>query len=130
MKFEIYQYIVPIISLIFLIRISIQYANRRRSIISSVVWSGFWIVLGVLAVFPHILSTFLADILGFRDNVHAILFIGLGLALLIIFYLSSVIDKLETQLTTLVRTLAIRESEQPTSDTKPGKDEQLKEVKN
>jgi hypothetical protein len=128
MKFEIYQYIVPVISLLFLVRISIQLKNKRRSIFSSIVWSIFWIVVGVLALAPHLLSTFLADVLGFRDNVHAVLFIGLGLALLIIFYLSSVIDKLETQLTNLVRTLALHDSEHQEREIEEANE--LKKVKN
>ena len=111
MKFEIYQYLVPLVSLLFIVRIGIQYANRKRSIFSTLVWGFFWSVIAILAFAPHILSTILADILGFKDNVHAILFIALGLAFLIIFYLSSVIDKLETQLTNLVRTLAIYETD-------------------
>ncbi len=107
MNFEAYQYIVPAISALFLIRIGIQYVKQKRSIFSTVVWTIFWGVIAVLAFAPHILSTILADVLGFADNVHAVLFIGLGLAFLIIFYLSSVIDKLESQLTSLVRKLAL-----------------------
>ncbi len=111
MKFEAYQYIVPVICAVFLFRIGVQYVKQKRSIFSSVVWTIFWGTIAVLAFAPHILSTILADVLGFADNVHAVLFIGLGLAFLIIFYLSSVIDKLETQLTSLVRKLALYEAE-------------------
>ena len=128
MKFEIYQYIVPAVCLIFLVRISVQVKNKRRSVFSSIVWSIFWLTVGILALAPHLLSTFLAEVLGFRDNVHAVLFIGLGLALLIIFYLSSVIDKLETQLTNLVRTLALRDSEH--QDRQNDETNELKKAKN
>ena len=122
MKFEIYQYIVPLISLFFLIRIGYQYINRKRSILSTVVWGIFWIVIALLAFAPHLLSTKLASILGFRNNVNAVLFIALGLAFLIIFYLSSVLDKVETQLTSLVRTLALNDTDKHEKEKVQSKD--------
>ena len=128
MTFELYQIIVPLISLAFLARIGVQYVNRKRNIFSSVVWSIFWGTIAILAFAPHILSTFLADVLGFRDNVHAVLFIALGLAFLIIFYLSSVIDKLENQLTNLVRTLAIYETDKKEAEQEVA--DELNRVKN
>jgi len=111
MNFEAYQYIVPLICAVFLLRIGIQYVKRRRSIFSTVVWTIFWSTIAVLAFAPHIVSTLLAKVFGFADNVHAVLFIGLGLSFLIIFYLSSVVDKLETQLTSLVRRMALQKAE-------------------
>lgn len=110
-NFEAYQYIVPLICVIFIVRISVQYMKQKRSIFSTVVWTVFWGTIACFSFAPHILSTFLADVLGFADNVHAVLFLGLGLCFLIIFYLSSVIDKLESQLTRLVRKLALQEIE-------------------
>lgn len=108
---ELYQIIVAILSTVFIVRIVIQFANNQRSILSTGVWSFFWILLGILAIAPDLMSIFLAKVLGFKDNVHGILFMGLGLSFLIIFYLSSAVDILETRMHKLVRTLAIREAE-------------------
>jgi hypothetical protein len=44
--------------------------------------------------------------LGIKDNVNAIIFIGLGLLFFLIFSLSSTVDRLERQITDLVREIA------------------------
>lgn len=129
-KFEAYQYIVPLICAIFLVRISIQYIKQKRSIFSTVVWTIFWATIAGFSFAPHILSIFLADILGFADNVHAVLFIGIGLCFLIIFYLSSVIDKLESQVTLLVRRLALQEIEIKEDEDDVLVSPELKEIEN
>ena len=111
MKYEVYQWVVPVISLFFLIRVALQYAKNKRSIYSTIVWSAFWIFIAVVAIIPDAISFRIADIFGFRDNVNAIIFVALGILFLLVFYLSSVIDKMETQLTELVRRIAIEQTE-------------------
>jgi hypothetical protein len=107
MKYEIYQWVVPIISLFFMIRVGFQFVKNKRSIFSTIVWSIFWVLIGLLAIIPNAISFRIADLLGFRDNVNAVIFVALGILFLLVFYLSSVIDKMETQLTELVRRIAL-----------------------
>ncbi len=104
---QLYQILVPIISLFFIVRIFIQVRAKRRSSLSASVWYIFWGIIAFLAIAPDLISLFLAKSFGFADNVNAIIFVALGLIFLIIFYLSSTIDKIEAQLTELVRQIAI-----------------------
>ena len=64
-----------------------------------------------LAVLPDLVTGKLAKVLGFADNVTAIIFVSLGLLFIFVFYLSSTVEKLETQMTALVRQLALEEAE-------------------
>jgi len=47
--------------------------------------------------------------LGFKNNINTIIFIALGFLIVLSFYLSSKTDKLESQVTDLVRQLALDE---------------------
>jgi hypothetical protein len=63
----------------------------------------------VVAALPNPISIKIAKILGFKDNVNAIIFVGLGLLFFMIFYLSNSIQRLERRLTLLVRELALEQ---------------------
>ena len=108
MKFqlEIYQWLVPLISVFFIARTFLQYRAKRRTFRGLVIWVSFWLSLAVFALIPNEVSQKLAGVLGIKDNVNAIIFIGLGLLFFLIFSLSSSVDRLERQLTDLVREIA------------------------
>lgn len=105
MKFslEIYQWLVPLISVFFIVRTILQYKARRRTFRGLLLWVSFWVLLAVFALVPNAVSQKLATMLGIKDNVNAIIFIGLGMLFFLIFSLSSTVDRLERQLTDLVR---------------------------
>ncbi len=65
----------------------------------------------VLAILPDKVSVNLAGWLGFKSNVMAIVFVALGMLFVFVFYISSTIERLELQVTDLVRKLAIEEAE-------------------
>lgn len=61
----------------------------------------------VLAIIPNQLSMGIADLLGFKDNVNAIIFVLLGFLFLFVNWLTYVVEKLERQMTALVRKMAM-----------------------
>jgi len=65
----------------------------------------------ILAIIPNEISDSIAKILGFKSNINAIIFVALGFLFLIIFYLSSTIERLETKITNLIRKQAIESKE-------------------
>lgn len=69
----------------------------------------FWLLITALSIIPHELSTKLASLFGFKDNVNTIVFIALAFLIVLSFYLSSRTEKLEKNLTELVRQLAIKD---------------------
>ncbi|MCB0630660.1 MAG: DUF2304 family protein [Saprospiraceae bacterium] len=105
MKFslEIYQWLVPLISVFFIVRTILQHKANRRTLRGLMIWISFWVSLAVFALVPNAVSQKLATMLGIKDNVNAIIFIGLGILFFLIFSLSSTVDRLERQITELVR---------------------------
>ena len=106
MQLEIYQWLVPILSVFFIVRIIRQYLRKGRNKGYVVLWLGFWIGVTLLAIIPNELTHFLASALGFKSNISAIIFLSLGLLFLMVFYLSNELNKSEAQVTELVRAIA------------------------
>lgn len=104
---EIYQFIAPGIAVYYIVRIIDQIRNRKKFIFTSVVWLAFWLLITVLSIVPHEISTKLAQVFGFKSNINTIVFIVLGFLIVLSFYLSSKSDKLEAQMTNLVRQIAL-----------------------
>lgn len=75
------------------------------------VWLVFWTTIVVLAIIPNPVSFEIARLLGFKSNINAVIFVALGWLFLLIFYLSTTIDRLEKQITELIRKLAMQEAE-------------------
>lgn len=105
-QLEIYQWLVPLIAIFFIARTVLQYRADRRTFRGLVIWTTFWVCLAIFALVPNEVSQKLANMLGIKDNVNAIIFIGLGILFFLIFSLSSTVDRLERQLTELVREIA------------------------
>lgn len=111
MQFEIYQWLVPLIGLFYIFRIVLQFRANKRSVTSLLVWLVFWTTIVVLAIIPNPVSFEIARLLGFKSNINAVIFVALGWLFLLIFYLSTTIDRLEKQMTELIRKLAMQEAE-------------------
>ena len=114
MQIEIYQWLVPVIGLYFIYRTINQYVKKRRTVLAAVVWVIFWIGVITLAIIPNQVSFKIAEILGFKSNVTAVIFVAIGMLFFFVFYLSSTVERLENQLTDLVRKLAIEEHKNKT----------------
>ncbi len=116
MQFEIYQWLVPLFGMFYLSRVIYQYTRNKRSVTSTVLWTVFWLTVIVLAIIPNPVSFKIATLLGFKSNINAVIFVALGWLFLLVFYLSTTVDRLERQLTELVRQLALEEGERKKRD--------------
>lgn len=92
-------------------RVIKQYRGKKRLIQSTVLWIAFWIAISILAFDPHNKSVFLANKLGFKSNINAVIFISLGFLFLFNMYFTAIVEKMEKQLTEIVRKLAIENQE-------------------
>jgi len=108
-QLEIYQWLAPIIGVFFIYRTVVQYLRRKRTLVAMIVWVLFWVSITMMAIIPNPVSMKIASLLGFRSNVTAVIFVSIALLFLFVFYLSSTIEKLEHQMTDLVRKIAIEE---------------------
>ena len=109
MQTEIYQWLVPIIGVFYIGRTIYQFRKNKRGLTSTLVWVIFWITVMLLAIIPNPVSFEIANLLGFKSNINAVIFVALGWLFLLVFYLSTTIDRLERKLTELVRKIAMDE---------------------
>lgn len=107
---EVYQFIAPALSIYYIYRIVVELRQRRKFIFTNVIWLGFWTVIAILGIVPHELSTQLANLLGIKSNINAIIFVSLAFVIVLAFYLSAKIDAMDRKITELVRQLALDES--------------------
>jgi len=78
--------------------------------LNTVIWIIFWVAITMLGIMPNEIANSLAEGLGFQDRPNAIIFVALGLLFLMVFYLSTTLNRVENQLTDLVRKLALSEA--------------------
>ena len=109
LQFEIYQWLVPLISILFIVRTIRQYRSQKRKPMNMVIWVLFWVFIAVLAIIPNAITFKIAKILGFKSNISAIIFVALGVLYFMVYNLTLTINKLESRLTDLVRKLALEE---------------------
>lgn len=92
-------------------------AGLRRGRVSPaglVFWSLVWILVGVVAVWPD--TTYLvADLVGITRGADLVLYLGLLLAFFILFRNAVRMEKIERNLATLVRELALRDPQLPST---------------
>lgn len=93
-------------------RIIVQFKNNKRLLTGSILWISFWIVISILAIIPDLVSFSIAETLGFKSNINAVIFVALGFLFVMTYYQSSTIERLEKQITELIRKLAIEKQEE------------------
>lgn len=104
---QFYQWLVPIIGIYYVYRIVGQYREQKRLASSTIIWIVFWTTCSFLALFPDLVSLRMANVLGFKSNVNAVIFVALGLLFVFMFYLTAVIEKMERQLSEAIRSLTL-----------------------
>ena len=107
---NLYQWVVPLIALFYVVRLVNQYKVKKRLIKGTIFWFIFWVSISILAIIPDNISVGLAKVLGFKDNVNAIIFVGVFFQFLFLYYLSNTVERLERKVTDLVRKIAIEQS--------------------
>lgn len=106
-QIEIYQWLVPLVALFFVYRIVSQFRANRRLLLGTVIWVSFWVILSLLAMLPDAISFSIAESLGLKSNINAVIFVWLGFLFIMTYYQSSTIERLERQMTELVRKVAL-----------------------
>ena len=102
-----YQWLVPLIAVFYIIRIVRQYRGKRRLWSSMLIWLIFWVTISILAIVPDLISSNIAELLGFASNINAVIFVALGFLYVFMFYLTVTVEKLEKRVTETVRWLAL-----------------------
>lgn len=85
---------------------AIRYVKGKNSIITTVLWALFWIVVAIFSLFPNLSNQF-AKLVGITRGLDFIII----LVFIILFYtvlrLYFIVDKLQNDLNTVVKQVAI-----------------------
>lgn len=103
----LYSLIFPIISIMAIVWFAFRYLKGKNSIITTVLWSLFWIVVAIFSLFPNLSNQF-AKLVGITRGLDFIII----LVFIILFYtvlrLYFIVDKLQNDLNTVVKQVAIQ----------------------
>ena len=116
MRFEVYQMVVPVISIAGTALTIRKYLKGNNTLFETFLWSGLWIFIALVALFPNKTTLFLSKTIGIKDHINAIIFIGLAISFFLIFQMFNTIKKMDRQITELIRKIAIdRERKDPSA---------------
>lgn len=119
MAMMIYQYIGIIIGIIGIIYTFIRFRESKMSLGMLIIWSLIWIILIILSIFPTA-TGFFANLTGIGRGLDVILILGLIGCYYLIFRIYNMIEKMEQEITHLVREMALhRKSIEEDDDKKP-----------
>jgi len=108
MQFEVYQVLVPLIGL-FSIGLTLRsQLIGENTVFETFFWILIWVGICLVALFPDTTTNFLSRALGIKDNVNAIIFIGLAASFFIHFRTFTVIKRQNRTITELVRKIALK----------------------
>ena len=102
----LYALIFPIISVIAIIWFITRYLKGKNSFATVVLWSIFWIVVSLFAIFPNISITF-ARLFGITRGLDFIIILVFVILFYTILKLYFIVDKMQNNLNTLVKEVAL-----------------------
>lgn len=103
----IYQYIGLLVGIIAIIITFLRFKDGKMSLNLLMVWSGIWILLIIFSVYPEATSI-LALVTGIGRGLDIILILGLIGCYYLIFRIYDMIEKIEEDMTELVREIALK----------------------
>jgi hypothetical protein len=111
MELRLFQIVVPLVSIIFVISQTIRHFKGKTTVFETIVINLFWIGVGVFALIPDLISNWIARAFGIESNINAIIFLSIGFILFFQFKLYNMLKEQEKAITALIRELALREEE-------------------
>ena len=102
----LYALIFPIISVIAIIWFITRYFKGKNSFTTVILWSIFWIVVSLFAIFPDISITF-ARIFGITRGLDFIIILVFVILFYTVLKLYFIVDKMQNNLNTLVKEVAL-----------------------
>ena len=102
----LYAFIFPIISIIVIIWFITRYFKGKNSFATVLLWSVFWIVVSLFAIFPNISITF-ARLFGITRGLDFIIILVFVILFYTVLKLYFIVDKMQNNLNTLVKEVAL-----------------------
>lgn len=105
-----YQIIVPIISIFFILIAYSSYKSKKKTLKEFLVWCIIFSGVTIIALDPRVVD--LAKYLtGFQDSINALIFLGIGSIVLILFKIVIVIEHNEQTIDNIIKAIAIKDFE-------------------
>ena len=106
----LFQIIIGLIILIILSRVILKYSKNEISKLELLFWLAFWVIILIIVLFPDIIN-YIANLVGVGRGVDVAIYIALLLIFYIIFKIYTRIDRVEKDMTKLVRKIALIEKD-------------------
>ncbi|MCD5383027.1 DUF2304 family protein [Candidatus Gracilibacteria bacterium] len=106
----IYKIIIPVIALIFVLRGIFLWLKGKKTWREIIFWTFFWGFFGFLGAYPQSIEIF-AQITGIQDSVKAFFLLIIMILFFIILHMFMKIEKLDRDLTKIIRKFSIEDSE-------------------
>lgn len=106
MTLALYQIIVPLLCLLLIAKACSHFLRKEKTLRELIGWIFFWGSISIIAFFPSITES-LAQLLGIKSNVNAILFTVMGVLSYIVFKLVVGYEDTQRDITRLTRAQAI-----------------------
>ncbi len=107
MEIRYFQIIIPLISMLFIIKHFLAYRKNILNVYETLIISLFWIGVTCLALFPDFFSDIIANIFGIKDNINALIFFAIGLLFYFQLQMYKIIKKQDHLITELTRKIAL-----------------------
>ena len=102
------QYLLSFLILLIIYRVVIKWKQGILTSRDLVFWTGFWLVVGVIILLPDTTS-YLAEIVGVGRGADLIVYLSIVLIFYIIFQMTIKVEKIERNITKVVRTVAMKD---------------------
>lgn len=102
----LYSILFPIISIIAIVWFLFRYLKEKNSLITTVLWTIFWVLVSLFAIFPDFSNSF-ARFFGITRGLDFIIIIVFAVMVYTIFRLYNKIDRLEDDVNKIVKEVAL-----------------------
>lgn len=105
-----YQLAIPTISVIAILYALSRYGRKEKTGRELIVWVVFWGILAYIALVPQTIDL-LARLTGMQDGIKALAMISIAILAIVVLKLILTVEKLEQDITKLVRYNALKEAD-------------------
>lgn len=102
----LYALIFPIISIIAIIWFITRYFKGKNSITTVILWSLFWIIVSLFAIFPNVSITF-ARLFGITRGLDFIIILVFVVLFYTVLKLYFIVDKMQNDMNKIVKEVAL-----------------------
>lgn len=110
------QYLLVFLILLIIYRVAIKWRQGILTPRDAIFWIGFWFVVGLIILLPDTTS-FLAGLVGIGRGADLVVYLSIVLIFYIIFQMTIKIEKIERNITKIVRAVALKGGEENSEQT-------------